>query len=160
MFVLTLKGMGGMSFYTQRGDSAMGQMARTVLAYANKKSDEAARKNGRTAGLRWAWRAFWLPVGGARTDKGEPVYTKAGSADNAKYVVLPVALGLPVKPADVTDAHLDRYYICNELLSVVNGHYADEEGNWTHAWDNIVPGVQPYRNERMPDAETIAEEGI
>ncbi|MGV1049185.1 MAG: hypothetical protein ACOYD4_11760 [Solirubrobacterales bacterium] len=161
-FVFTFKGIGGMAVHAQRGsDTILSRFSRTILAAANKKSDEAARKNGRTTGKRWPYRAFWLPVGANRTDKGEPVYIKAGTSADAKNVVLPVAVGLPTKQSDVTDETLGKHYIGNDMLKVINGLWDAAEAEWTHAWDNLAPGTEPTkRNGNMPDAETFAEEGI
>ena len=44
-----------------------------MIAAANAASDAAAKKAGKAAGKRWAYRAFWVPVGADRNDKGEPV---------------------------------------------------------------------------------------
>lgn len=161
-FVLTFRGVGAKAFYARNNiDAVLNQFQRTVIAAANKVSDEQARKNARTTGLRWPYRAFWLPIGPARTDKGEPVFVKAGSTTDAKSVVLPIAVGLPAKPVDVTGEVLGNYYIGNDMLKVVNEYYTQAEAQWSHAWDSLEPGVEPYKAEsRLPDAETIAEEGI
>lgn len=130
-FVLTMKGAAGAAFESYRNaNSVISRFANTVIAAANASSDAAAKKAGKPSGKRWAYRAFWLPVGAARDDKGDPVFTTVGKAPNTTNVVLPIALGLPDKAAQVD---LKRFYVGNDLLSFVNGLY-DETAEWRNAW--------------------------
>lgn len=130
-FVLTMKGAAGAAFESYRdANSVISRFANTVIAAANAASDAAAKKQGKAAGKRWAFRAFWLPVGANRNEKGEPVYKEVGKAPNTTNVVLPTALGLPDKAAGVD---LKRFYVGNDLLATVNTLY-DEAAEWRNAW--------------------------
>lgn len=130
-FVLTMKGAAGAAFESYRNaNSVISRFANTVIAAANAASDAAAKKAGKAAGKRWAYRAFWVPVGADRNDKGEPVFTTVGKAPNTTNVVLPIALGLPEKAAQVD---LKRFYVGNDLLATVNALY-DETAEWRNAW--------------------------
>jgi hypothetical protein len=136
-FVLTMKGAAGAAFESFRdANSVISRFANTVIAAANAASDAAAKKAGKSAGKRWAYRAFWLPVGAARDDKGNPVYKEVGKAPNTTNVVLPVALGLPEKAAQV---ELKRFYVGNDLLTTVNELF-EQSADWRAAWANIAPG--------------------
>ena len=130
-FVLTMKGAAGAAFESYRdANSVISRFANTVIAAANAASDAAAKKQGKAAGKRWAFRAFWLPVGANRNEKGEPIYKEVGKAPNTTNVVLPIALGLPDKAAGVD---LKRFYVGNDLLTAVNALY-DETAEWRNAW--------------------------
>jgi len=137
-FVLTMKGAAGAAFEAYRNpNSVISRFANTVIAAANASSDAAAKKAGKPSGKRWAYRAFWVPVGAARDDKGDPVFTTVGKAPNTTNVVLPVALGLPDKAANVD---LKRFYVGNDLLAFVNALF-DQSSEWRTAWENIKPGA-------------------
>jgi hypothetical protein len=137
-FVLTMKGAAGAAFESYRdANSVISRFANTVIAAANAASDAAAKKAGKPSGKRWAFRAFWLPVGANRNDKAEPVYKEVGKAPNTTNVVLPIALGLPDKAANVD---LKRFYVGNDLLQFVNALF-DQSSEWRTAWENIKPGT-------------------
>ena len=137
-FVLTMKGAAGAAFESYRdANSVISRFANTVIAAANTASDAAAKKQGKPSGKRWAYRAFWLPVGAARNDKNEPIFREVGKAPNTTNVVLPVALGLPDKAANVD---LKRFYVGNDLLAFVNALF-DQSADWRTAWENIKPGT-------------------
>ncbi len=137
-FVLTMKGAAGAAFESYRdANSVISRFANTVIAAANAASDAAAKKNGKPSGKRWAYRAFWLPVGAARNDKNEPIFKEVGKAPNTTNVVLPVALGLPDKAANVD---LKRFYVGNDMLTFVNALF-DQSADWRTAWENIKPGT-------------------
>jgi hypothetical protein len=137
-FVLTMKGAAGAAFESYRdANSVISRFANTVIAAANTASDAAAKKNGKPSGKRWAYRAFWLPVGAARNEKGDPIFKEVGKAPNTTNVVLPVALGLPDKAANVD---LKRFYVGNDLLAFVNALF-DQSADWRTAWENIKPGT-------------------
>jgi len=137
-FVLTMKGAAGAAFESYRdANSVISRFANTVIAAANTSSDAAAKKQGKPSGKRWAYRAFWLPVGANRNDKNEPIYKEVGKAPNTTNVVLPVALGLPDKAAQVD---LKRFYVGNDLLAFVNALF-DQSSDWRTAWENIKPGA-------------------
>ena len=130
-FVLTMKGAAGAAFESYRNaNSVISRFANTVIAAANAASDAAAKKAGKPSGKRWAYRAFWVPVGANRNEKGEPEYTTVGKAPNTTNVVLPIALGLPDKAVNVD---LKRFYVGNDLLTTVNTLY-DEAAEWRNAW--------------------------
>ena len=163
LFVLTLRGVGARAFAARNNnDAALAVFSRTVLAAANRESDIAARANKRETGKKWPYRAYWLPLGAARTPNGDPVFVKAGNASDAKSVVLPVAMGLPAKMSDIKADDLGKWYVGNDLLAVLRQDWYDAEENWSHAWDNIDPGVStaPVAKENLPDAQTIAGLGI
>ena len=152
-FVLTMKGAAGAAFESYRdANSVISRFANTVIAAANAASDAAAKKQGKATGKRWAFRAFWLPVGAARNEKGEPVYKEVGKAPNITNVVLPVALGLPDKAANVD---LKRFYVGNDLLATVNALY-DSSVEWRTAWENIKPGTVEGEATGDPAAEAAA----
>lgn len=137
-FVLTFKGMASMAFEgTRNSGGALVDFAQTVITRANRESDEAARKANKPAGRRWPYRCFWLPIGAARDAKGTPVFTEAGKGSNSTRLVLPQALGLPLRPEDVA---LGRFYVGAELLELGNQLYTEAEANWTHAWDKLDSG--------------------
>ena len=137
-FVLTMKGAAGAAFESYRdANSVISRFANTVIAAANAASDAAAKGAGKPAGKRWAYRAFWLPVGANRNDKGEPIYKEVGKAPNTTNVVLPIALGLPDKAAQV---ELKRFYVGVDLLNTVNALF-DQSSEWRTAWENIKPGT-------------------
>ena len=152
-FVLTMKGAAGAAFESYRdANSVISRFANTVIAAANAASDAAAKKNGKPSGKRWAYRAFWLPVGAARNEKGDPIYKEVGKAPNTTNVVLPVALGLPDKAANVD---LKRFYVGNDLLATVNALF-DQSADWRTAWENIKPGTVEGEATGDPAAEAAA----
>lgn len=137
-FVLTMKGAAGQAFESFRDAKAvLSRFANTVIRAANAASDAAAKKRGEAGGKKWAYRAFWLPVGAQRDDKGEPSYTEVGKAPKTSKLVLPVALGLPDKPEQVD---LKRFYVGNDLLKQVNDLF-ESAADWRAAWENIKPGA-------------------
>lgn len=136
--ILTLKGSAAMAFEGMRQQAgALTQFTATVIQAANKASELAAKKAGQRSAKRWPYRAFWLPVGAARSANGEPIFIEVGRDKSTSRVVLPVALGLPARADDV---RLGAFYIGNELLARVNDLWAEAEANWTHAWDALSPG--------------------
>ena len=152
-FVLTMKGAAGAAFEKfNDANSVISRFTNTVIAAANAASDAAAKKQGKATGKRWAFRAFWLPVGAARNEKGEPVYKEVGKAPNTTNVVLPVALGLPDKAANVD---LKRFYVGGDLLATVNALY-DSSVEWRTAWENIKPGTVEGEVTGDPAAEAAA----
>lgn len=133
-FVLTLKGMVGMAFEDFRSSNAvLSRFTATVIRAANDASDAAAKEAGKPAGKKWAYRAFWLPVGADRDAKGEPVYTEVGKKDSKRNVVLPIAVGLPDKPANVD---LKRFYVGADMLTKVNDLF-DQSAGWRTYLDTI-----------------------
>ena len=137
-FVLTMKGAASKAFESFRDANAvLSRFANTVIRAANAASDAAAKKANKPAGKKWAYRAFWLPVGAARDDKGEPVYIEVGKPPKTSKLVLPVALGLPDKAEQVD---IKRFFVGKELLTTVNDLY-DAAAEWRTAWDNIKPGA-------------------
>jgi len=159
-FVLTMKGAAGAAFESYRdANSVISRFANTVIAAANAASDAAAKKGGKPAGKRWAYRAFWLPVGANRNEKGEPVYKEVGKAPDTTNVVLPVALGLPDKAAQVD---LKRFYVGNDLLAFVNALF-EQSSEWRTAWENIKPGTVEGNGEAAAveeRAEKDAEDAV
>ena len=81
-----------------------------------------------------------MPVGANRDRDGKPVYTKVGQGNNTRRVVLPIALGLPDKATDVTTDTLKRFYVGNDLLTLVNELYEEAATGWATAWDSIESG--------------------
>ena len=153
-FVLTMKGAAGAAFESYRdANSVISRFANTVIAAANTASDAAAKKNGKPSGKRWAYRAFWLPVGAARNEKGDPIYKEVGKAPNTTNVVLPVALGLPDKAANVD---LKRFYVGNDLLAFVNALF-DQSSDWRTAWENIKPGTVEGNGEAAEVAAPVTD---
>jgi len=158
-FVLTMKGAAGAAFESYRdANSVISRFANTVIAAANNASAVKAAGNG--PAKKWAYRAFWLPVGANRNEKGEPVYTEVGKAPNTTNVVLPIALGLPDKAAQV---ELKRFYVGPDLLTTVNALF-DQSSEWRTAWENIKPGTvegngeakEPVVDHAAADAEAAA----
>ena len=149
-FVLTMKGAAGAAFESYRDANAViTRFANTVIAAANAAS--AAKGTAK----KWAFRGFWLPVGANRNDKGEPVYTEVGKAPNTTNVVLPIALGLPDKAAQV---ELKRFYVGPDLLATVNALF-DQSAEWRTAWDKIQPGTVEGNGDAVPAAvDTAASE--
>lgn len=131
--VLTLRGMSAMAFEGRGGDTAaaVGKFQATVITAANLASQAKGQR-----GKRWPLFAFWLPVGADREADGSPKFTKVGTGNNTTSICVPVALGLPAKPADT---NLNAYYVGAELLEECKRIWADAETNWTHAWDNLTP---------------------
>jgi hypothetical protein len=158
--VLTLKGVAGRAFEDYRDSkSVITKFSNTVIRAANSASDAAAKKAGKAAGKKWAYRAFWLPTGAARDDKGEPVFTEVGSGKDTKKCCLPIALGLPDKPEQVD---LKRFYVGNDLLAFVNALY-DSSVEWRTAWENIKPGTTEGNGEAAAveeRAEKDAEDAV
>ncbi len=154
-FVFTVKGAAARAFESFRDANAvLSRFANTVIRAANAASDAAAKKGGKAGGKRWAYRAFWLPVGAARDAKGEPVYTEVGKAGATSKVVLPTAVGLPDKPEQVD---LKRFYVGGDLLTRVNELY-DASAEWRSAWENIKPGaVEGNGDAATPDAAADKE---
>ncbi len=153
-FVLTLKGSAAMAFESYRDkDAVLSRFANTVIRAANAASDAAAKKAGNAGGKRWPYRAFWLPVGAARDEKGAPIYAEVGKGSNTTNVVLPVALGLPDKAEAV---ELKRFYVGGDLLSRVNELY-DASADWRAAWENIKPGAVEGNGGAEPDAAADKE---
>lgn len=147
-FVLTMKGAAGAAFESYRdAGSVISRFTNTVIRAANNASDAAAKKANKPAGKRWAYRAFWLPFGAARDEKGAPIYKEVGKAPNTTNVVLPVALGLPDKPEQV---ELKRFYVGNDLLTKVNEIY-DTSADWRSAWANMKPGSVEGQPEAAED---------
>ncbi len=143
--VLTLGGMSAMSFEGNRQSmGALTKFQQTVITAANDASAKAGKR-----GKRWPLFAFWLPVGADRDAKGEPSFTKVGQGNDTTNIVLPVALGLPNKPAEV---NLNPFYVGNELLETCKSLWGDAELAWTHAWDNIV-NEEPDTAEAQAAAE-------
>lgn len=154
-FVLTLKGAGAQAFESYRDANAvLSRFANTVIRAANAASDAAAKQANKSGGKRWPYRAFWLPVGAVRDEKGNPIYKEVGKAPNTTNVVLPVALSLPDKPEQVD---LKKYYVGNALLGKVNELY-DASAEWRAAWDNIKPGqVEGGNAEAAPEVAAEKE---
>jgi len=140
-FVLTLGGSVAMAFHNERGgDSVLGNFFKTILAAANAKSDEAARKAGRKTGKKWPVRAFYLSVGPAREANGTAIYTEVGQKGASSYVTLPTALGLPGRGEEVD---LNKWYVGNNRFATVNELYEESETGWARAWDTLAPTVTP-----------------
>lgn len=158
--VLTLKGTAGRAFEDYRDSkSAITKFSATVIRAANAASDAAAKKAGKPAGKKWAFRAFWLPVGAASDEKGEPVFTEVGSGKDTKKCCLPVPIGLPEKPEQVD---LKRFYVGNDKLALVNALY-DQSADWRTAWENIKPGTVEGNGEAAAveeRAEKDAEDAV
>ena len=156
-FVLTMKGAASKAFESFRDQNAvLSRFANTVIRAANAASDAAAKKQGKAGGKKWAYRAFWLPVGAARDAKGEPIYTEVGKPPKTSKLVLPVALGLPDKPEQVD---LKRFYVGNDLLTKVNELY-DASADWRGAWENIKPGAVEGNGTPEPDAAADKEREV
>lgn len=132
-FILTLRGMAGMYFYNRRNSprSVVGAFDAVVIRAAN----DAIKKSGRRALM--PRRAFWLTVGADRDDKSAPRFTEVGSGNAKSSMVMPVGLGIPEKPAQVT---LGEWFVGKELLNRLNTLW-DETVEWGAAWDNIEPGA-------------------
>lgn len=138
-FVITLKGHAGMAFSGNRSYANTGALScfnKTVIAAAN----EASKPK------KWPFRAFWLPVGSAKTSKGEPMFVEVGKAPNVTKIVLPLPIGLPEKAKDV---NLDDHYVGDDVLAQVERIF-NEETTWRNAWDSI--------DSSKKDAETTAAE--
>lgn len=153
-FVLTMKGAAARAFESYRdGKAVLSRFTATVIRAANAASDAAAKKQGKATGKGWPYRAFWLPVGAARDEKGEPTYTEVGKTGATSKVVLPVALGLPDKPEGVD---LKKYYVGAALLTRVNELY-DTSAEWRAAWDNLKPGAVEGNGEAQAE-NTVEKE--
>ena len=160
--VLTLGGMAGLSFEGNR--QSMGALVRfqqSVITAANLASAAKGHRN-----KRWPLFAFWLPVGADRDAKGEPNFTKVGQGNDTTNIVLPVALGLPDKPAGV---NLNQFYVGNELLEQCKEIFMDASTTWTNAWDNIQPDAEQATEEQaaaavetpaMMSADALAALGV
>ena len=167
--VLTLKGSAAMSFEGGRNSAgALTKFGQTVITAANRASDAAAKKAGQATGKKWPYRAFWLPVGAARTSGGEPEFIEVGKDKATKRVVVPVAVGLPDKAENVA---LNRFYVGPDTLNTVNDLLV-ANGEWLHAWESIVPGAtengatagtngdDATEEVETPDAKVLAETGL
>lgn len=125
--VLTLKGAASKAFKGSRNAAGVEtKFNNTVIAAANAAAVAKGIKS------RWAYRAFWCPVGADRDASGNPVFTEVGSTKTeVTHLVLPIALGLPEKAAGVD---LKRFFVGAAMLETVNALYA-EYGEWRVAWD-------------------------
>lgn len=136
--VLTLRGSSAMAFEgTRKVAGALTWFNRTVIRAANIASDAAARKSGKTGGLRWPLRAFWLTVGTELDKKGEPVFTTVGRGNATSQVTNPVAYGLPDKPEAV---NLDKFFVGADLLHRGN-ELVVEQADWFKEWNRLEPGT-------------------
>ncbi len=146
LFSMTLKGHAGMAFqgvkqYAQNG--ALSTLSRTVIAAANAK----------TKPNKWPYRAFWLTLGAQKDAKGQPVFTEVGSGNATSTVVLPMPIGLPEK-ADQVD--LNKFYVGNELLAVVN-QLNVESADWAAQWE--TQGAEAgHRNGAASDEPVAVDE--
>lgn len=150
-FSITLKGHAGMSFQGVKdynGTGALSCFNRTVIAAAN-----AATKAQK---LKWPYRAFWLPVGTNKDEKGIPVFTTVGSPPNTSNIVLPVPLGLPEKSDSV---ELSEYYIGDDLLAIAN-QLNDESTDWVAMWDTETSSDNAHEDEEEKEEieKSAAEE--
>lgn len=144
-FSLTLKGHAGMSFQGARSYASTGALSclnRTVIAAANAKTKPA----------KWPFRAFWLTVAAQKDAKKQPVFTEVGTGSNVSTVVLPVPVGLPEKASEVD---LNKFYVGNDLLAIVNQLNADS-ADWVALWEtaSAEPG---HRNGATAEPEAINE---
>lgn len=166
--VLTLKGVAGRAFEDYRdAKSVLTKFSATVIRAANIASDAAAKKAGKPGGKKWPWRAFWLPVGAARDEKGEPIFTEVGTGKDTKKCCLPAALGLPDKAEQVD---LKRFYVGADRLAEVNALF-DASADWRSAWETIRPGAvengdaaavqeRSERQERQDEEAVLAATGL
>lgn len=159
LFVFTTKGAAAQAFESYRNaNSVVSRFTNTVIRAGNAASDANAKKAGKPTGKRWPFRAFWLPVGAARDEKSEPLYTEVGKAGSTSKVVLPIALGLPDKAEQV---ELNRFFVGSDLLTKVNDLF-DASAEWRAAWENIKPGaiegngVEPAADTAAKDTEDAA----
>jgi hypothetical protein len=155
-FVIGMKGHAGMSFGGSKQYSSTGALScfnRTVIAAAN----AATKDKGK-----WPFRAFWLPVGAAKTAKGEPAFTEVGTAPNVTTIVLPCPIGLPEKAGEVD---LDQFYVGDSLLLKLNQLFTEVQP-WATAWASFngtqqngktKPAVEP---EPEATEEDLAEMGV
>jgi len=146
-FVLTLKGHAGMAFSGNRNYANTGALScfnRTVIAAANTL----------TKPQKWPFRAFWLPVGSAKTSKGEPMFVEVGKSPNVTKIVLPLPIGLPEKAAGVS---LDDYYVGDDVLAQVNQIFTETEA-WASAWDSIDASKKGDDKATVEDAEVTEED--
>jgi len=153
--VLSLRGMSALSFEGRGGDTAaaVGKFQATVITAANLASQGKGQRK------RWPLFAFWLPVGADREKDGTPIFTKVGQGNNTSQICLPVALGLPAKPADV---NLNTFYVGNDLLEECKRIWGEAENNWTHAWDELQPEPETATaaQEATPQQPVAAEEDL
>lgn len=151
-FSITLKGHAGMSFQGIKeysGSGAMSCFNRTVIAAAN--AVTKAQK------LKWPYRAFWLPVGTNRDEKGMPYFTTVGSPPNTSNIVLPVPIGLPEKADGV---NLSDYYVGDDLLQIANQLH-DESADWVAMWDTqSTSGNEAAEEEEKEEVSASAAEEL
>ena len=145
-FSLTLKGHAGMSFQGVRSYAATGALSwlsRTVIAAANAKTKPS----------KWPFRAFWLTVAAQKDAKKNPVFTEVGTGSNVSTVVLPVPVGLPEKASEVD---LNKFYVGNELLNVVN-QLNTESADWVALWET-KSAEAGHRNGATPEPEKVEDD--
>jgi hypothetical protein len=154
-FVIGIRGHAGMSFSGSRQYSGTGALScfnRTVIAAAN----------AQTKPLKWPFRAFWLPVGAAKDNKGQPVFTTVGQGNDTSTVVLPVPVGLPEKAAEVD---LDQYCLEDATMHQVNQAFEEAQG-WATAWNSFTgknghhQNGKPMAGEPETSEEELAEAGL
>lgn len=151
---LTLKGHAGMSFQGTRNYATNGALSclnRTVIAAANAKTKPS----------KWPFRAFWLTVAAQKDAKKTPVFTEVGTGQNVAAIVLPVPVGLPEKASEVD---LNKFYIGNDLLMVVN-QLNLESADWVAAWEtkSAEAGHRNGATDAKPEAtgdDAAAEFGL
>lgn len=152
-FVLGLKGHAGMCFSGSRQYSSTGVLScfnRTVIAAAN-----AATKP-----QKWPFRAFWLTATSAKDAKGTPVFIEVGKNGSSSKIVLPTAIDLPEKAAEVD---LDNFYVGDDVLAQVNQLF-EEAQPWVQAWssftaDASTSGKASAKGEEATEDE-LAEQGL
>lgn len=151
--ILTLKGHAGMAFSGNRNYANTGALScfnRTVIAAAN----------ALTKPQKWPFRAFWLPVGSAKTSKGEPMFIEVGKTGATTKIVLPLPIGLPDKASGVV---LDDFYVGDDVLAQVNQIFTETE-SWATAWDSIdgakKEGAKAVEAEVEATEEELAAQGL
>lgn len=148
--LLTWSGMAAKAFEGNRSTlGAVSKFQQTVITAGNNALAAAGKR-----GKGWPLFAFWLPVGANRDAKNEPIFTEVGTGNSTSHIVLPVALSLPEKPADVD---IKKYFVGAALLESAKGIWRENE-SWASAWDNLTN--EPDEEEALGTTPTVEEKAI
>ena len=128
--VLTVKGYVSAELTGSRNNEGVfGAFSTRVVGTINK----ALHAGGNKKSL--PWRAFWMPVGPQRDEKGLPVYTTVGQGTATSQVTLPALIGIVKHP---TAAEVRPLFIGKAMLDQLNVLWAEARcQDWAAAWDTV-----------------------
>lgn len=157
IFQVSLLGTIGMAFDNRTG--ALSKLSKTVIAKANDflRSKKDARK--------MPFYSFWLKVGYAKDEKGQPIFTTVGKGQKTSVVCLPQAWDFPTGDEKVDFL---SYYVGKEQ-NAKNGDYFKESVEWAAQAAQVISGAFDKKDDIAPSkakvehddlAEKAAEYGV